>query len=286
MSEAPWPPPPAGFRRIDAASAALFAREDLAAEVSAAGFATPGAWTSRLAAGGSAKGRGRTGTVDLPGGARLLLKELRRGGLAGKLRRSGFRGSKRPLANLTLPSALGRRGVPTPSAAALLLVRRGAGRFGGYLAVERMVEAEDLGERLAEGVRVDDDVGVALGVVARMHEAGFRHRDLNLGNLLLRGRPPEGWVIDLDGGVLEDGPLGPWARARALARLERSYVKRFGATGPLGPDGGSRFWETYPTGDSALRREVLRLRWTGRIEVLWHRVGWRIAGRRGTEVGS
>lgn len=278
MSGAPWPTPPQGFHRIDAVSAAFFAREDLAGEMAAAGLTAPGGWLSRFEAGGASEGRGRTGRLDLPCGARLLLKELRRGGFAARVGRAGFVGWERPLANLTLPEALGRRAVPTPPAAALLLVRTGRGRFGGYLALERVEGAEDLRARLAREGRADEDVRAALAVVARMHDAGFRHRDLNLGNILLRGGPPEAWVVDLDGGTLGNGPLGPWVRARALARLERSYVKRFGADGPLGPDGGSRFWEMYSTGDSALRRAVLRLRWTGRLEVLWHRMGWRLLG--------
>lgn len=286
MTGATWPLPPSGFRRIDAGPAALYAREDLAAELVAAGLAARSVWSSRLDEGKALAGRGRTGTLDLPCGARLLLKELRRGGLAGRIVRASFRGAERLLANLTLPASLARRGVPTPLAAAFLLSRTGPGLFGGTLAVERIEGAEDLGTRLARGGHPDDDLRAALDVVARMHEAGFRHRDLNLGNLLLRGRPPEAWVIDLDGGALENGPLGAWARARGLARLERSYVKRFGEAGPLGPGGGSRFWEGYAAGDPALRRSVFRLRWTGRIEVSWHRMGWRLAGRAPREGGA
>lgn len=286
MTGATWPPPPPGFRRIDAESAALYAREDLAADLVAARLAAESVWSSWLDEGTARAGRGRTGTLDLPCGARLLLKELRRGGFVGRVVRASFRGTERILSNLTLPASLARRGVPTPPAAALLLSRTGPGRFGGHLAVERIEGAEDLGTRLARGGHPDDDLRAALDVVARMHEAGFRHRDLNLGNLLLRGRPPEAWVIDLDGGALESGPLGPWARARGLARLERSYGKRFADAGPLGPGGGSRFWEGYAARDSVQRRAVLRLRWTGRIEVSWHRMGWRLAGRARREGGA
>ncbi len=286
MTGAAWPPPPSGFRRIDAGPAALYAREDLAADLVAAGLTARSAWSSRLDEGKARAGRGRTGTLDLPGGARLLLKELRRGGLAGELRPASFRGSSRLLANLTLPASLGRRGVPTPPAVALLLARTGPGRFGGHLAVERIEGAEDLGTRLDRGGWADEALCAALDVVERMHDAGFRHRDLNLGNLLLRGRPPEAWVIDLDGGSLGGGPLGPWARARGLARLERSYVKRFGEAGPLGPGAGSRFWEGYAAENPVVRRAVLRLRWAGRIDVSWHRTGWRLAGWARGEGGA
>ncbi len=280
-----WPPPPSGFLRIDAERAALFVREDLAGPFVGAGLVEEVAWSSRLERAHPVAGRGRTGTLDLPSGECLFLKDLRRGGLLGRVVRTTFRDSERLLLNLTLPASLARRGVPTPPAVALLLVRTGPGRFLGYLALGRIDGAEDLTTRLIQGGG-DDDVRAALSVVLRMHDAGFRHRDLNLGNILLRGRPPEAWVIDLDGGALGSAPLGPWERARGLARLERSYVKRFGDKGPLGPDGGSRFWDGYAVGEPALRRAIARLRWTGRIEVAWHRLGWRFAGGERREGGS
>jgi hypothetical protein len=99
----------------------LEVREDLADAVISAGLADPGAWESRLAAGSGPAGRGRMARLELPGSIALLLKRMRRGGLAAALWRDRFAGTRRLLANLRLPSEAARRGIPSPQAAALLL---------------------------------------------------------------------------------------------------------------------------------------------------------------------
>jgi len=259
-------------------SGALYSRADWAKAIGAAALENESVWRGELEAGAGPHGRGSTARVVLTGGPSLVLKRLARGGALARFRPEGFHGTRRLLANLWSPDELLRRGVATPRSAALLLVRSGVSRFRGFLAVEEIEGATDLRRRWAENEAALDELDAALATVRGMHDAGFLHRDLNLGNLLVRGSPTESFVIDLDGGRWHRGPLGSGARAASLRRLERSYVKLFGSRGPLGPRGRELFWERYAPGDLVTRRRVLRRRWTGRMAVAWHRMGWSVAG--------
>src|SRR5207245_2440319 len=63
-------------------------------------------------------------------------------------------------------------------------------------------------------------------LLCRMHEAGFLHADLNVGNLVLERRGGEQVlnVVDLDRGQFLTA-VSLRARHRSLARLLRSYEK-------------------------------------------------------------
>jgi hypothetical protein len=90
--------------------------------------------------------------------------------------------------------------------------------------------------------------------VRRFHDAGGRHPDLHVGNLLVGER--EVHVIDLDGARV-GAPPDPAARMAELMRLYRSLRKRalLGAIG--GARGGAAFLGAYTAGDRALRRALL-----------------------------
>lgn len=119
--------------------------------------------------------------------------------------------------------ALLRRGLPTPEPLAVL-VRRGGARPQALL-VTRYVEGEGpwswIGAGRAPGTLLEP---LASGL-ARLHAAGFRHRDLKASNLLLReaaGGPGEVVWTDLDG-LRYLGTLPLFLRARDLARLAMSF---------------------------------------------------------------
>jgi len=112
--------------------------------------------------------------------------------------------------------------------------------------------------------------------IRRFHDAGGRHPDLHLGNLLLQGRGPDArvLVIDLDRAVA-GAPCDASTRMRELMRLQRSAEKRnFQAA--MRPRTRARFLSTYTRGERTLRRglyahlprELRRLR--------WHRLGYRL----------
>ena len=274
MSRVRWPEPPSGFVRIDDGPGALYARREWAEAIASARLGDEDMWHKGFAGAEGPAGRGATFRLRVSGAPGLVLKELRRGGAAARLRSRGFRGTTRLLANLRDPDLLVHRAVATPRAAALLVVPHGPGRFAGYLAMEEVEGAQDLRRRWTVGRASERELDAVLSTVRAMHDAGFRHRDLNLGNLLVGGDPPAGYVVDLDGGTWGPAPLGAGARSAALRRLERSYAKLFHEPGPLGRGGRDLLWERYALGDPGRGPAILRRRWTGKVAVAWHRLGW------------
>lgn len=282
MTAARRPEPPPGFVRIDDGDVALYVRREWAEAVVAAHLGREDTWRRGIEGAAGPSGRGATTIVRLSGAPPLLLKELRRGGAAARARSRSFRGTGRLLANLRDPDLLADRGVATPRAGALLLVPRGTGHYGGYLAVVAIEGAEDLRRKWSRRGAGDAELDAVLETVRAMHDAGFRHRDLNLGNLLVAGDPPAGFVVDLDGGAWGRAPLGAGARSASLRRMERSYARVFPEPGPLGPRGRDRIWERYALGDAVRGSAILRRRWTGRVAVAWHRLGWGSRKRGGS----
>ena len=92
----------------------------------------------------------------------------------------------------------------------------------------------------------------------RFHDAGGRHADLHVKNLLLRETPraPDAIVIDLDRGAIGAAPA-PARRARELGRLWRSLAKR-GVAAQVGERGVAAFLAAYCAGDRALRAALGR----------------------------
>jgi hypothetical protein len=240
----------------------------------AAGLLDPDAWSRSIGA-----HRGASGTLRLEDGASLILKKMRRGGLLAPLWRDRYAGARRLLDNLRLPLEAARRGIATPPPVALLLRRSGGGLYEGWLATEELRGAVDLRTRLAAPPPPGDErMATVLAAVRAAHDVGLEHRDLNLGNLMLR-EPGEDsvevFLIDLDRARLHPGPLDFHRRRAALRRLERSYVKCFGADGPWGDRDGAFWFELYAAGDADLIRRFAAGRRVDRALLALHRLGWR-----------
>jgi hypothetical protein len=268
--------PPAGFAtRVDGARV-LLARPEILTDLLGEGLAAPATWEEILAAAGESPGRGSTARIGLRGGARLVLKRMRRGGLVGSWWSDRFAGAGRLLANLTIPVEVARRGIPTAAPAALLLEEGPRGFYRGWLATDEIAGATDLWTRLARPPAPRREVLVAAAALARRaHDAGVEHHDLNLGNLLVRESPEiEAFLVDLDGARLHDAPLPIARRRAAVRRLGRSYEKRFGRTGPLGSDGTLAWTELYAGGDAELLRELRKGLVLGRLSLAMHRAAW------------
>ncbi len=202
------------------------------------------------------------------------IKRLCRGGWTASLWRDRFAGQRRLLDNLRVPVEAARRDVPTAAPMALLIEHAIAGLYRAWLAVEEL-DATDLRTRLVAGQPPSPgELRAVLQVVRRMHDRGVEHRDLNLGNLLVRRGPePRAFVIDLDRARLHRRPLGFRARLRALRRLERSYVKC------CHPHAASdelcrSIYAEYAAEDAGLARRLERGRQSGRVWVGLHRLGW------------
>jgi 3-deoxy-D-manno-octulosonic acid kinase len=208
-------------------------------------------------------------------GRAARIKRLRRGGWAAPLWRDRFPGRRRLLDNIRLPVEAARRGVATPWPLALLIDRRGPGLFRAWLAVDE-VDAIDLRSCLAAGRPPSAiELGSVLRLVRKMHDCGVEHRDLNLGNLLIRrGGEPEAFVVDLDRARLHRRPLGFGPRQQALRRLERSYVKCCHPE-PASDEVRQSIYADYAAGDDELVRRLEQGRRAGRVWIGLHRLGWR-----------
>lgn len=217
-----------------------------------------------------------TARVELTPACVARIKQLRRGGWLAPLWRERFAGTRRVLENLRLPVEAARWGIATPAPLALLIERGLPGLVRAWLAVEQIDDAIDLRQCFTSGRPLESgELDTVLTLVRTMHERGLEHRDLNLGNLLLRrGGEPEAWVVDLDGARLHAGPLPFVARQRALRRLERSYVKSCHPH-PAGESVRRSIYASYTAGDTELERRLARGRRAGRVWIQLHRLGWR-----------
>jgi tRNA A-37 threonylcarbamoyl transferase component Bud32 len=114
----------------------------------------------------------------------------------------------------------------------------------------------------------------------RFHDAGGRHADLHVKNLLLRerGAGVECVVIDLDKARIASDAT-PAERMAELMRLFRSLVKR-GLLAQVGARGCARFFSAYCGDDRRLRSAMWRRVGAELRKVELHRVGYR-ASRRG-----
>ena len=220
---------PEGFRRRDTARGSLFAAAGDEEEILRWGLDRGEAWEVLLATGDADTGRGASAVLPRSPGPAWRVKRMRRGGLTARLWRDRYPTAGRLVAMLAASGEARRRGIATPRAVALL-VERDPVLFSAFLATEEIENAEDLARRARRGAMTEHDVAETKRAVARMHDAGIDHPDLNLGNILVS---PEGvHIVDLDRVRFADGPLPASDRERALRRLARSCAKITGSEGP------------------------------------------------------
>lgn len=182
-----------------------------------------------------AKGRGGVGVLHV-GGQDLVVRPFRRGGAFGRLLRDRYAGPTRARRELELLDALRNEGVPVvvPVAA---VARRGRAFWRLRLCTERVADALPLPAFLAARPTLRRFAAEALGIVVRLaFEAGLRHPDLHLDNVLcsLRGDDKvRAVLVDLDRAYLQK-PVDETARDAMLVRMHR-YVVRHRRTLPAVP---------------------------------------------------
>jgi 3-deoxy-D-manno-octulosonic acid kinase len=259
----------AGYLRVDA---------EFAAAAAGLGLPEPGALDALLAGAAASRGRGATALVALPGrDERLHLRPVRHGGWLGGLWRGRLLGLRRPLAELRVTSELAAAGAPVPRPV-LVAGRRSGPLWIGAVGTVHEEGASDALAWLACGpgratlLRAAAAAGSAL---RRFHDAGGRHADLHVGNLLVRERAGdvEVVVIDLDRARRGSAPE-PGRRMAELMRLFRSLLKR-GLLDAVGRRGCARFFATYTAGDRELRRALLAHLPRERRRVALHALGYR-----------
>jgi 3-deoxy-D-manno-octulosonic acid kinase len=216
-------------------------------------------WLAAAPSGGS--GRTPTALVSVPGGGpRVVVRRHRHGGLLAPLLRDRYASPARVLRELDVTARLRAAGAPVPEPVFALARRLG---IGFTLALATMYEegavdalaflaSEPGNERL---VRAAAAVG---GALRRFHDAGGRHPDLHVKNLLLRETRAgaDALVIDLDRARIDAAPGAP-ERAAEIGRLARSLLKRRVAL-RVGERGAAAFLAAYCAGDRALREALMR----------------------------
>ena len=220
-------------------------------------------------------GRGVTARIPSPLGARLVLRKYRRGGALGDILPDAFFGVGRMTAELAALERARAHGVPTARPAGLILDRAGP-LWRGYLLTEEVAGARTLDRALgalAPGSSEARELAArAVATVRAMHDAGIVHADLNARNLLVRDG--EVLLIDLDGALLPR-EVTPDARFANLSRLDRSYCKLFGDTGPLSSADRRALMAAYCRGDSALQTHFESRIDAHMRSVRWHSLLWR-----------
>lgn len=193
-------------------------------------------------------GRGPTRVIALPGRReRLHWRRILHGGVLAPLWMGGLAGIGRVREELWVGAALHRRGAPVARPVLAVGLREGALWRAGVATVhlEDAVDGVTFLASRPDRERVVRAARAAGRAVGRFHALGGQHRELHLGNLLLRerGDDVEAWLIDLDG-CRAGAPPDAARRRRELRRLARSVRKR-GLDHALGEDGAAVFVAGY-----------------------------------------
>ncbi|MCF1437353.1 MAG: 3-deoxy-D-manno-octulosonic acid kinase, partial [Shewanella sp.] len=156
-----------------------------------------------------------------------VLRHYWRGGLMAKLSKDTYLFTglayTRPTAELKLLNILYQEGFPVPRPIAACVQKRGL-CYSGDILIERIEGARDLVAILTER-KMSQQEWLSLGqCIARFHNRGVYHADLNAKNILLS---PKGFhLIDFDRGAIR-AVAHHW-QAENLDRLHRSFKKEQG----------------------------------------------------------
>jgi 3-deoxy-D-manno-octulosonic acid kinase len=161
----------------------------------------------------------------------LHVRQYVHGGVLGPLLGTTFASGTRMVDELRTAVYAHRAGVPTPRPLAVRIERAWGAFVRAHFVCECLPDAADMlavceaaaGGRSVPRRAVARSAGMA---VARLHEAGIEHADLNLRNILV-DRPfdePQAHVIDFDCARVH-GRLSAEQRTGALLRLDRSARK-------------------------------------------------------------
>nr|WP_240503649.1 MULTISPECIES: 3-deoxy-D-manno-octulosonic acid kinase [Pseudoalteromonas] len=154
-----------------------------------------------------------------------VLKHYWRGGLVGKLLSDQYlyTGLKntRVYQEFALLCQLEKLGLPISKPVAAKISRTGL-VYRGSLITEAVKGAQSLCERLRAEPANHLALKKVAQTVARFHQAGVYHADLNINNILF-DECDEVYLIDFDRGELKT-PSRTWQQAN-LSRLERSFNK-------------------------------------------------------------
>jgi 3-deoxy-D-manno-octulosonic acid kinase len=214
-----------GLRIATASGAILADPACLGSLLDACGEAVfePRFWAGRSELAAAAAGRGSAWFLD-SGTRHWVLRHYRRGGLIAHLSDDRYfwtgESRVRAFAEYRLLACLIERGLPVPRPIGACYRRAGL-RYRCDLITERIEGSAALSAELAARALSDEAWRSIGAAIARLHQAGVDHADLNAHNILI-GRLGAVSVIDFDRGRIRGA--GMW-RLRNLRRLRRSLEK-------------------------------------------------------------
>jgi 3-deoxy-D-manno-octulosonic acid kinase len=176
-------------------------------------------------------GRGASRKISLHEKETAIVRRYYRGGLIGRFVRDLYWDRPpRPWAELICTEVARQRAVPTVEVLAAGVAWHAIGLYRGTLVTREAKGFVNLWEWLAARPPEKERKTMAATVartIARMHDAGIAHADLNLTNILAQknAKSPTALVIDFDRARVFSGPVPPSQRQRNLRRLQRSLDK-------------------------------------------------------------
>ena len=209
--------------RLESGRAVMLYDPSLAGNFDASWF-DPEYWRHRDALRGVATGRGNTYFFE-SGLHQYALRHYRRGGLIARLATDRYldvgADRSRPVREFRLTRRLRQLGLPVAAAVAARYAPAGLA-YRGDLVTLRLADVQTLAVRLAiDASSLHDDWRRVGRVIARFHDAGVDHADLNAHNLLVDAHG-EWYLIDFDRARFR--APGLWCDAN-LVRLRRSLLK-------------------------------------------------------------
>jgi len=220
------------------------------------------------------RARGPSAVLDLTGHSdRLHLRLFHHGGWLGGALGDQLFGLTRPLHELKVNAALEVADAPVPRPIFAIGERSVGPFFRAAFGTLQVEQSQNGAELLRSAVHLPDSkdgedpkdregptlhaAAAAGAALRRFHDAGARHPDLHLGNLLFIPQESQtlSLVIDLDRAEIGPPPT-PRRRMAELMRLHRSIVKH-GLEKAVGERGFAKFFDAYTGGDRALRRALL-----------------------------
>ena len=216
----------AGFRQLEDKGAFILYDPDLIPQIQDHWFQLD-YWQSQAAVLGGAPGRGTSCFLQTPAGE-AVWRHYHRGGLPGRLIKDRYlwTGLKQTRAwqEMYLTRELLDRGLPVPTPLAARVKRQGL-TYQADLMTLRIPAAVPLSDYLLEvdEQRQQQVMQLTAQCVARFHQQGLNHSDLNPRNLLIQPQDNKIWLIDFDRCQL--GSPNPNQAASNLARLYRGLRK-------------------------------------------------------------
>jgi 3-deoxy-D-manno-octulosonic acid kinase len=222
-----------GGRRIATATGAMLADPEYLgnpAKSVAESMFDPEFWRARGELVEVIGGRGSAWFIDSPA-RQWALRHFRRGGFIARLSEDQYvwagEDRVRAFSEWRLLETLTRAGLPVPVPVAARYQRTGPA-YRCDLITQRIAGAEPLAAVIARGAIAEQRWRAVGAVIARLHDFGVDHADLNVHNILLDQRGGVS-LIDFDRGRLRE--QGKWTLGN-LQRLRESLLKTSAALPP------------------------------------------------------